>query len=163
MLVISTITSSAIAIYMFNSKDERGLIAPDYAKSEIEENAEPFGNQEAEMPEQPEKGSGNVDIIYKKDVFVDLSKNIVSLLLGNPKTSDHDLLIQIYIKELLIAESGMVKAGNQVKELGLEENVRERLVSGEYEGIIKVYFYDCISAEKSLVDVKIPVVLTVRE
>ena len=85
------------------------------------------------------------------------------LLVGNPKTSNHDILIQVLIDDLLISESGMIKAGNQVEELSLRENIGERLISGKYEGIIRVYFYDCISSEKSLVDVTIPVVITVNE
>ena len=162
-LMLITVISLSVTVYTLLSNKDKEVLVPDYAKPEIEKNAELFGSQEAEMTEQPEKGSGNVDIVYKKDMSVELSKNIVSLLVGTPKTSNHDILIQVLIDDLLISESGMIKAGNQVEELSLRENIGERLVSGKYEGMIRVYFYDCISYEKSLVDVTIPVVITVNE
>ena len=162
-LVLITVISLGVTVYTLLSNKDKKVLAPDYAKPEVEENAEPFGNQETKMTEQPEKGSGNVDIVYKKDVSIELSKNIVSLLIGNPKTSNHDMLVQILIDDLLISESGILKVGSQVKELNLQENIGEQLTSGQYEGIVRVYFYDCISAEKSLVDVKIPVSITVNK
>ena len=161
-LVLITIISLGITVYTLLLDKDKEVLAPDYAKPEVEENAEPFGNQNAEQYEQSENG-GAVDIIYEKDVEINLSENKVYLMFGNPKKSNHDMLIQIVIKDLLVSESGMLKSGNRVTELNLQDDVKNKLISGQYEGEYRIYFYDCISAEKAMVDVTIPIVITVNE
>lgn len=162
LLLVITIISLGVTVYtLLVSKDEE-VIAPDYAKPEIEENAEPFGNQNAEQYEKSENG-GAVDIIYEKDVEIDLSENKAYLMFGNPKKSNHNMLVQIIIKDLLVSESGMIKSGNRVKELNLQNDVKDKLISGQYEGEYRIYFYDCVSDEKAMVDVNIPILITVNE
>jgi len=153
--------SLMVTLYMLLNKGNEEILAPDYAKPEIEENAEPFDNQNAEPYEQIENG-GAVDIIFGEDMEIDLSKDIISFSFGNPKKSNHDMLIQIVIQESLVAESGMIQPGNRVSVLNLHEDIKNKLIAGLYDGEIRVYLYDCVSAEKAMVDVKIPVTITVN-
>lgn len=162
-LVLITVISLGVTVYTLLSNKGKEVLAPDYAKPEIEENAKPFGDQTVEKYEKPEQGGGMVDIIYEKDITVNLSENKLYLLFGNPKVSNHDMLIQIIIKDMLISESGMIQSGNQVTELSIGDDVKSRLTSGQYNGEIRAYFYDSISAEKAQVDVKIPVLITVKD
>lgn len=162
-LLLITVISLGVTVYtLILNKDEK-VLAPDYAKPEIEENAEPFGNQNEDKYEKSENGSGTVDIIYEKKVEIDLSDNKVYLMFGNPQKSNHDMMIQIIVKDLLVSESGMILAGNRVNELQLKSTVNERLISGQYEGEILVSFYDCVTAEKAMVDVTIPILIAVNE
>lgn len=163
VLLLITITSLGVAVYTLLSNKDKEVIAPDYAKPEIEENAEPFGNSEKQEKENPERGSGSVDIIYEKDINIDLSENKVYLVFGNPEKSNHDILIQLIVKDLLISESGMIQSGNRVKELELQNDVKNKLIPGQYEGEIRAYFYNPVSAEKAIIDVKIPILIIVNE
>lgn len=164
VLLLITIISLGVTIYtlLLTNKDKE-VLAPDYAKPEVEENAEPFGDQNLERYEQSENGGGAVDITYEKDVKIDLSENKVYLSFGNPAKSNQDMLLQIIIDDVLISESGMIQSGNRVTELKLQDNVDGTIVVGQYEGEIRVYFYDCVSAEKAMVNANIPVIISVNE
>ena len=161
-LVLITVISLGITVCTLLSNKDKEILAPDYAKPELEENAEPFGEQTIEKYEKPEQGGGTVDIIYEENITIDLPENKIYLMYGNPKVSNHDMIIQIIIKDMVVAESGMIQSGNRVTELSIKDGIKSRLTSGQYNGEIRAYFYDCVSAEKAQVDVKIPVMITVK-
>ena len=55
--------------------------------------------------------------MFKDKVTIELGKNSASLYYANPAESTQDILVQIVVHDKLIAQSGRIVPGTQVKSL----------------------------------------------
>ena len=113
ILLALIVIALSITILMLLSKDKNEVIEPDYEELEIEENAEIIANDSTTKTES-EKGSGSVILNYSNKVDISLNESNAQLMFANPNKSTHDIVVQIFIKDILIAQSGLLKRGNQI-------------------------------------------------
>lgn len=162
LLLVTAIAVGVTVWALFFRQPAVSVLAPDYAPQEIEQNAEDMGDSGKDKLDAP-AGGGSVTMNFKDKVAIDLSDNIASLYYGNPYESTQDVLIQIVVQDTLIAQSGRIVPGNEVKTLELAEGATEILQPGGYNGKLILSFYNSDTGEKATVDTEIPVNITVLE
>lgn len=160
LLVTSIATATAIWAWFFRGPD--AVLAPDYAPTETESYAEAIPN-DADEKNEAEQGGGSVSLTYSNEVIIDLSDQTATLLFANPGRSSHDMLIQIVVQDQVLVQSGLLKAGNQVKNLAVSPETAGRLKTGGYDGLFMIYYYDQSSGERAVVNTEIPIHITVRD
>lgn len=162
LLLLITIIAVSVSIWAIWFRDSSPVLSPDYAPQQLEENAEPIGDDGDEKLPQPE-GGGAVSLTYAKEVSIQLSDKTASLLFANPTKSNQDIVLQLVIDDVVILQSGRLEPGNRVTTLNLLDGAEKRLAAGGYNGKFAVLYYDRTSGEKAMVNTEIPVTVTVTE
>lgn len=162
LLLLITITAVGVSIWAIWFRDSAPVLAPDYAPQQLEEKAEPIGDDGDEKLSQPE-GGGAVGLTYAKEISISLSDKSATLLFANPTKSNQDMVLQLVIDDVVILQSGRLEPGNRVTTLNLLDGAEKRLDAGGYNGKFVVLYYDCASGEKAMVNTEIPVTVTVTE
>ena len=162
LLLLITITAVGVSVWAIWFRDSAPILAPDYAPQQLEENAEPIGDDGDEKLSQPE-GGGAVGLTYAKEISISLSDKSATLLFANPTKSNQDMVFQLVIDDVVILQSGRLEPGNRVTTLNLLDGAEKRLDAGGYNGKFVVLYYDCASGEKAMVNTEIPVTVTVTE
>lgn len=164
IIILILITVAAVSVtawtLLSQKKANTNELIPDYASQKEEPNAESIPDDSNEKMENPE-GGGSVSLVYSREVSISLSNKIAELLFMNPGKSNQDIILQIVIQDVVIAQSGILKAGNQITELELMSEMVEKLSDGIYEGNFNVLYYDPETGEKAIVNTEIPVTITV--
>lgn len=159
LLLLLLITSCSVTIWSLFFRDTTPTLAPDYAPQEIEPNAEPTPDTGKDKLEQGQ-GGGSVSIQYTKEIRVDLSDDMVYLSFTNPQESNQDMVLQVFVKDQLIAQSKLLPPGNALSQLPLLKNAE--LSAGGYDGkYTAAYYYE--NGEKAIVQTDIPLVVKVQE
>lgn len=161
ILLIITVIAICVTVWALFFRDSGPALAPDYAPQEEEQNAETIPNDTGEKMENPE-GGGSVSLTYSREVFIDLSDEIATLLFANPGKSNQDMILQIVIQDTVIVQSGTLKPGNQVTVLDLLNGAAKKLSAGTYEGNFNVLYYNPETGEKAIVNTEIPITITVN-
>ena len=162
LLLLITIAAVVLSVWAIWFRDSAPVLAPDYAPRQIEENAEPIGDDGDEKLSQPE-GGGAVGLTYAKEVGISLSDKRATLLFANPTKSNQDMVLQLVIDDVVILQSGRLEPGNRVSTLSLLDGAEKRLTAGGYDGKFVVLYYDRTSGEKAMINTEIPVTVTVTE
>lgn len=163
LLITATVVSATVMVVVLSRDKTAKVIAPDYAVPEAEKNASEIENADAEDKMPVSEGGGAVSLTYSDQMTLSLSEKKITLLFANPLKSVNDVLLQITVKDNLIAQSGMIKPGFEVNELSTEKGAENMLTTGIYEGIMTAFFYDPESGEKAMVNTSIPVKITVTD
>lgn len=160
LLLLLLITSCSVTIWSLFFRDTPAL-APDYAPQEIEPNAKPTPDEDKENEKlDQEQGGGSVSLQYQDSVTVDLSDGTVYFSFTNPYESNQDMVLQVFVKDKLIAQSKLLPPGNSLSQLPLRDGVK--LSVGGYDGkYTAAYYYE--NGEKAIVQTDIPLVVKVRE
>lgn len=113
------------------------------------------------------KGGGSVKISCKPNAFVELSTGEVAMEYQNPESSTHDAMIDLYVvsgdEEYLIASSGRIPAGKQLKTMQFTADKSLFSSEGKYNAEYKVYYYDSETGERALTEATIDdITLTVK-
>lgn len=138
-------------------------ITPDYPAPPPEEDAEDVEDDEDKL--DAPTGGGAVGMIYSTEVSIDHSDKKATLLFGNPNRSTHNVTVQLVVKGVVLAESGLLKPSQRITSLDLEENINATLVpEGVYANDAKfvIRFYDPTTNACSIVNSEIAVTVTVR-
>lgn len=162
LLLLITIAAVGLSVWAIWFRDSAPVLAPDYAPRQIEENAEPIGDDGDEKLSQPD-GGGAVGLTYAKEVGISLSDKSATLLFANPTKSNQDMVLQLVIDDVVILQSGRLEPGNRVSTLSLLDGAEKRLTAGGYDGKFVVLYYDRTSGEKAMINTEIPVTVTVTE
>ena len=162
LLLLITIAAMSLSVWAVWFRDSTIVLAPDYAPQQIEENAEPVGDDGDEKLSQPE-GGGAVGLTYAKEVDISLSDKSATLQFANPTKSNQDMVLQLEIDDVVILQSGRLEPGNMVSTLNLLDGAEKRLAAGGYNGKFVVLYYDRTSREKAMINTEIPVTVTVTE
>ena len=137
-------------------------LVPDYPLPPEDSGAETMGEEDTGKLESPE-GGGSVGVVYMKDVEIDLESGKIKLLFGNPSRSNNDMIVNVLVQGHVVARSGRLLPGNRVTTIELSEEGRAMLTQeGIYEGSFVIDNYDPITGEKELVNIQIPVEITVK-
>ena len=162
LLLLITIAAMSLSVWAGWFRDSTIVLAPDYAPQQIEENAEPIGDDGDEKLSQPE-GGGAVGLTYAKEVDISLLDKSATLQFANPTKSNQDIVLQLEIDDVVILQSGRLEPGNMVSTLNLLDGAEKRLAAGGYNGKFVVLYYDRTSREKAMINTEIPVNVTVTE
>ncbi len=162
LLLLITIAAMSLSVWAVWFRDSTIVLAPDYAPQQIEENAEPIGDDGDEKLSQPE-GGGAVGLTYAKEVDISLLDKSATLQFANPTKSNQDMVLQLEIDDVVILQSGRLEPGNMVSTLNLLDGAEKRLAAGGYNGKFVVLYYDRTSREKAMINTEIPVTVTVTE
>ena len=156
-LIIVIVGCGITIIWLLNNNKKT-----EYAPVEIEPNVKKIDDDGKKM-DVPEGGSA-VRLTYSNKAKISLSKKEINFNLKNPSASSQDMVLEVFIvsddKEIIIAKSGRIKPGYGLSSLPLTDKVV--LKSGEYTGQFIVYYYDEQTAEKSIVNTKIPITIDVE-
>ena len=87
LLLLITIAAMSLSVWAVWFRDSTIVLAPDYAPQQIEENAEPIGDDGDEKLSQPE-GGGAVGLTYAKEVDISLLDKSATLQFANPTKSN---------------------------------------------------------------------------
>jgi hypothetical protein len=137
-------------------------IPPDYPPQEIESNQKPLEGDEGGKLESPQ-GGGAINVTYSTEVTVDLSDGTVRVLYANPQASNQNVAILILVEDLVVARSELITPGHGVEELSLQEQARDRLAAGGYDGRLVVRAYHPETGEKAMIDTEGELRITVVE
>lgn len=163
LIILAVVTATAIAVTVWAfllRKPVPSMLAPDYAPQELEQNAEDMGDSDADKLDAPE-GGGAVNLMFQDKVSIDLGNKTASLYYGNPSQSTQDVLVQIVVQDKIIAQSGRLVPGKQIKKLKLEDGASNELLPGGYKGKLVLSYYNPDTSEKAAVNTEIPVSITV--
>lgn len=161
VLILLLLITIGITVWALFFRDTTPVLAPDYAPQQTEENAEPIDDDASGDKLVQPQGGGAVSLTYSKEVTIDLSDNTAKLLFANPYKSNQDMMIQIVIRDTVIAQSGLLTPGHQVTKLELFDNAK--LSKGTYEGKFVVLYYQKDTGEKAMINTEIPLTITVEE
>ncbi|MBQ2830398.1 MAG: hypothetical protein IJF15_05180 [Oscillospiraceae bacterium] len=135
-------------------------LAPDYAPPKEDSNAVEIEGDNGEKLDKPE-GGGAIGMTYRRTATVDLSEKEVDIMYQNPNRSNSDVMVQIVIRDVVIAQSGRVPPGKQIHVIDLLPGVASMLEEGGYDAEMAVFFYDPVTAERSLLQARGEISLTV--
>lgn len=160
LLLLLLITSCSVTVWSIFFRDTPTL-APDYAPQEIEPNATPTPDSDKENEKlEQEQGGGSVSLQYQTEVRVDLSDGMVYFSFTNPHESNQDMVLQVFAKDQLIAQSKLLPPGNSLSQLPLRDGVK--LSAGGYDGkYTAAYYYE--NGEKAIIQTDIPLIVKVQE
>ena len=159
LLLLITFAAIGVAVWALSMANPDRPLPPDFAP-EDEIHAQEIPNDSGEKNDAAD-GGGKVSLTYSNEVTMDLSEGIASLLFANPKRSSHDIILQIAVQDTVVVQSGLLKAGTQVKTLELLPEA-ERLTAGGYHGSFFVFYYDPTTGEQAVVNTEIPIHIIVR-
>ena len=162
LLLLITAATVCVSVWALFFRAPETALVPDYAPQETEEHAQPIPNDSGEKMKS-EQGGGSVALTYSNQVTIDLSEEQAELMFANPGRSNQDMIIQIVIQDQVIAQSGKLTAGNQIKQLDLANGAADRLSPGGYDGNFLIFYYSQETGEKATVNTKIPVHITVEK
>jgi len=160
LLLLIAVVSTAVALWALFFRNDIEIIAPDRVPA-VDNNAEDIPGDNSEKSDAP-AGGGSVNLTFSKDVTINLSDKSVGLYFASPNKSTHDIVLQIVVEDTVIAQSGTIAPGNQVKELELMENADKILSKGGYDGKFLVHFYDKSNGNKDDVNTEIPINIEVK-
>lgn len=109
------------------------------------------------------EGGGAVSLSYSNQVMIDKNNKDINIYLKNPNKSRESIKIELYIKDsnkdILIGESGLIPPGNSLKLIKL---INEEVNKSEYDGYMKIKFYNEKNLKEEIVDSKINVEIEVK-
>lgn len=131
----------------------------DYAPVPVADNALPI-DEDFDNSYEDNAGDSKVSLVYSDVVELSLESKTAEIMFQNPDKSNQDILLELTIDGKVIASSGRIPVGYQLDKL---ENVdTDKLVQGTYEGNFQLTYYDCSTAERSVVGSEIPVKIVVK-
>ena len=140
---------------------EETALTPDYAPRREDKYAQSLDDQGDEKLEQVQ-GGGAVSLTYSTKVTVTLDDGMASVYFANPSKSNQDMVLQLVVQDVILAQSGKLSPGKQLDTLELLEGAASRLQPGGYNGQFVVLFYQPDTGEKTIVNTEIPVDVTVQ-
>ena len=139
----------------------RTTLAPDYAPVNEEKYAEDIGDDGDKKLDQAE-GGGAVSLSYSTNVDISLDKKLATLFFANPSKSNQDMVLQIVVHDVVVAQSDTISPCKQIGKMDLLSSGARKLQAGGYDGKFVVLYYQPDTHEKTIVNTDIPVKITVK-
>ena len=81
---------------------------------------------------------------------------MASLYFANPGRSNQDIILRIVVQDEVIAQSGLIPAGYQLKKMELLKDRLYWLKEKKYNGKFVIYYYDQKTGKLATVNTEIP-------
>lgn len=160
LLLLLLLIAISVTLWALFFREETTL-TPDYAPRREDKYAQSLDDQGDEKLEQVQ-GGGAVSLTYSTKVTVTLDDGMASVYFANPSKSNQDMVLQLVVQDVILAQSGRLSPGKQLDTLELLEGAASRLQPGGYNGQFVVLFYQPDTGEKTIVNTEIPVDVTVQ-
>ena len=160
LLLLLLLIAIGVTLWALFFREETAL-TPDYAPRREDKYAQSLDDQGDEKLEQVQ-GGGAVSLTYSTKVTVTLDDGMASVYFANPSKSNQDMVLQLVVQDVILAQSGKLSPGKQLDTLELLEGAASRLQPGGYNGQFVVLFYQPDTGEKTIVNTEIPVDVTVQ-
>lgn len=165
-LLLGVALAVLLLIAALRDKDPT-IIDPDHPLPTEDPNAQTVPDEEHENKAESEDGGGSVSMIYTLSVDLSLTTGEADIYFRNPGVSNHDIALVLYVvsgeEEYPVAQSGLVKAGSELKTMTVIEDAVQ-LSPGTYSGKYKVLYYDPLTGERAMVEPEITdLVITVSQ
>lgn len=160
LLLLLLLIAIGVTLWALFFREETTL-TPDYAPRREDKYAQSLDDQGDEKLEQVQ-GGGVVSLTYSTKVTVTLDDGMASVYFANPSKSNQDMVLQLVVQDVILAQSGRLSPGKQLDTLELLEGAASRLQPGGYNGQFVVLFYQPDTGEKTIVNTEIPVDVTVQ-
>ena len=160
LLLLLLLIAIGVTLWALFFREETAL-TPDYAPRREDKYAQSLDDQGDEKLEQVQ-GGGAVSLTYSTKVTVTLDDGRASVYFANPSKSNQDMVLQLVVQDVILAQSGKLSPGKQLDTLELLEGAASRLQPGGYNGQFVVLFYQPDTGEKTIVNTEIPVDVTVQ-
>lgn len=160
LLLLLLLIAIGVTLWALFFREETTL-TPDYAPRREDKYAQSLDDQGDEKLEQVQ-GGGAVSLTYSTKVTVTLDDGMASVYFANPSKSNQDMVLQLVVQDVILAQSGRLSPGKQLDTLELLEGAASRLQPGGYNGQFVVLFYQPDTGEKTIVNMEIPVDVTVQ-
>ena len=162
VLCIGIVLCMGVTIWALFFRKPAVVLTPDYAPVETEAHAETIPDDNSEKLEAPQ-GGGSISIQYIDQVTIDLSDKMAILEYANPGSSTQDIVLQIVIHGEIVAQSGKITPGKQVKLLDLLEGAEKMLQPGTYtDAKYVILSYHPETGEKAMVNTEAAITVTVQ-
>ncbi len=166
LLIILILLFAAVSVWAIFFRDkapeDSGILAPDYAPIQTDTNATDIENDTTDKLDAPD-GGGAVGLTYSDQVKVDLSDKTVTLMFQNPGRSLNNMVLQIAVQELLLAQSDLLVPGKMLTTMPLSDEAASKLLPGGYKGKFIASIYDPDTGEKNMLDAQVEITVTVTE
>ena len=160
LLLLLLLIAIGVTLWALFFREETTL-TPDYAPRREDKYAQSLDDQGDEKLEQVQ-GGGAVSLTYSTKVTVTLDDGMASVYFANPSKSNQDMVLQLVVQDVILAQSGKLSPGKQLDTLELLEGAASRLQPGGYNGQFVVLFYQPDTGEKTIVNTEIPVDVTAQ-
>lgn len=160
LLLLITVIAIGVTIWALFFRKPQVILAPDYAPKDVEVNAKPIEGDNHNKLEQP-VGGGAVSLSYSNVVTIDLSDEAAALSFANPGKSNQDMIVQIVVQDVVLAQSGRLIPGYEMEKLNLLGDAADALQVGGYDGFFVIYYYTQDTGEKAVLNTRIPITITV--
>ena len=160
LLLLLLLIAIGVTLWALFFREETTL-TPDYAPRREDKYAQSLDDQGDEKLEQVQ-GGGAVSLTYSTKVTVTLDDGMASVYFANPSKSNQDMVLQLVVQDVILAQSGRLSPGKQLDTLELLEGAASRRQPGGYNGQFVVLFYQPDTGEKTIVNTEIPVDVTVQ-
>lgn len=163
LLSVGIVVCIAVTVWAVFFRSAGGPeLTPDYAPEETEPNVTPVTGDGSKL--DVPSGGGGISLEYVSRVNVDLSDNTATFKYTHPAKSTQNIVLQIVVKDTVIAQSGLILPGNQLCELSLIKGMAEKLSPGTYtDAKFRILSYDPKSGEKAMVDTVAEITVVVQE
>lgn len=132
---------------------------------------DPYAQQLDPSQDTPSSSSNEDDdknrlgLGYTKKATLYLSQRYIKVYFVNPSTSNQHAVLQVYVNNggqpVLIGSSDLVRAGKGLAVVDFDGNVN--LSPGSYTGKYNVIAYDVETNEQAMLEMDIPITITVEE
>ena len=152
LLLFASIAIVGIIAIILGVKALKGTpsLVPDYPLPPEDKGSIDIKNDTSKNNYTSRKNHASIKVA--REISVDLNKKEVSILYQNFNASNKDAVVSICIlkdnDEYVIARSGLVKSGKEIKNIQLLDDAI-KITQGVYKGRIKVDFYDETTGEKA--------------
>lgn len=161
LLSIGMVTCGAVTVWALFFQNQDAALIPDYAPQEMEGNVQPVSDDGSKL-DVPANGGG-ISIEYASEVTVNLSDGKAYLNYTHPARSVQNIVLRIEVQDTVIAQSGTIKPGYQLKEMDLFDDAAKKLQAGTYNNaIFRILSYDPETGEKAMIDTMAEIVVTVQ-
>lgn len=162
-LLVGIVACISVTIGVSFFRDAKEPIAPDYAPEDRDPNAETIGEEDTSKMDVPQ-GGGALSMQYVDQVVIRLSEKKAYLSYSNPSKSAQNIVLQIVVKDHVIAQSGRIDPGYQLKEIPLSEGAESLLSEGVYtDAVFRIFNYHPTTGEKAMIDAVAQITVTVQK
>ncbi len=161
LLLLITFVAIGVTVWAVWFRKPTVILTPDYAPPETDKNAEPIPDDDDTKLDAP-AGGGAISLQYTNSVLIDLSDNKAVLYYANPGKSTQDIVLQIVIRDVILAQSGKIVPGNRISSLELLDGAAAKLSEGVYNGKFVFLSYDPQTGEKAMVNTEAVITVTVQ-
>lgn len=170
ILTLITVASLGTSAYMVFIYEKPVEIMPDFRPVEQDVNVTAIKDDyvpltqgdmdQTDASEEQSTGKRSSLIICGRDVVVHLEDAKIDMMYQNPQSSDAAIVLQLFIGDTLISQSGSISPGYQLREMQLLEKIS--LQPGGYNGVLKIGLYNVDTNEKAMVQTEVAVSITVE-